>query len=111
MENLEDLWNRIGYMVLCCPDSFPEEDYLQPHQQMNMGKGYEHLHQGIKVAYPPDKYTGAAYDALRAELAEMLKVSKAGYERGDLKTGAFGLQDFRKRIFVRKGRVRLLTVD
>ena len=110
MKDLEDLWDHVAYMVLCCPDSFPYRDFLGD-DQMNMEKGYAQLHEGIAIAYPTEEYSGEAYDKLRSDLAKMLETSKAGYERGDLKTGAFTLQDFRDRIFLRKGRVRLLTVD
>lgn len=107
MRSLEDLWEHVGYMVLCSPDSFPYRDFMGD-DQMNLEKGFAQLHEGILIAYPKDKFDTPEYDALRAELGAMLDTAYKGYIEGDLKTGAFGIQDFRKKIFVRKGQVRKL---
>lgn len=108
MSDLEDLWNHVGYVVLCLPDQFPVEDFLSDEDQMTMEKGYEQLHQGINIAYPPDQYKGKDYDDLRNHLASYLLESRKAYDMGDVVKGAHLLQDFRNAIFIKKGKVRYL---
>lgn len=108
MMDLEDLWNRVGYLVLCLPDRFPYRDFLSDEDQMTMEKGYEQLHEGIFIAYPKEKYSSKAYDDLRSHLADYLYESRKAYDVGDVVKGAHLLQDFRNAIFIKKSKVRYL---
>lgn len=40
MRNITDLWGHVGYMVLCSPNQFPNEDFLSDGDQMNLEKGF-----------------------------------------------------------------------
>ncbi len=107
MLDLTDLWNHIGYMILCLPDHFPIEDFLSDEDQMDMDKGYTQLHEGISVAYPKEKHSGQAYNDLRSRLATYLHQSQQAYNEGDVVKGAHLLQDFQDEIFIKKGKIRL----
>jgi hypothetical protein len=77
----------LSYVIVCCPD-FPEEDYLQPHEQMNIDRAFVELEQGLPVLHDRVRDAGRM-----AVLLEMLRMSKEAYVGGDDRRGAFILQE------------------
>ena len=108
MQDITDLWNRVSYLVLCAPDSFPVDDFLSDDDQMTLDKWFSQLHEGISIAYPKNKFSGAAYDDLRHHLKAYLDDARTAYDAGEVVKAAHLLQDFRNEIFIKKGKVRRL---
>lgn len=93
-KTVNDLFNLIGYVVLCAPDKFPVRDYLAPDEQMNLDRAFDQLRLGVEIAYPADfhpKKSGALYS--------LLDKSLSAYRAGDRFNGAHLLQDFQDQIF------------
>ncbi len=87
--SLEDLQEFISYMVAYAPDEFPEEDYLQPEEQLNLEKAFQEIFRGMEMV---DR---ALKDPIRAKkLRTMLEESLQAYREGDDVRGAHLLQDF-----------------
>jgi hypothetical protein len=42
----------VGYVVLCAPDAFPEEDFLQPDEQMNLERAFEEMRNALNLFKP-----------------------------------------------------------
>ena len=43
IRDARSLSDFIGYVVIYAPDGFPEEDYLQPHEQMTLERAFDEL--------------------------------------------------------------------
>lgn len=94
MENVDDLWNHIAYVLLCAPDQFPHEDFLSEDEQMTLDRAFEQLRQGVEVAYPE-----VSFASKRAVLNGLLDRSYAAYKAGqDIAAGRF-LNEFQEGIF------------
>jgi len=94
LKTVDDLYNHIGYVVLCAPDKFPVRDYLRPEDQMNLDLAFEQLRAGVKIAYPSE-----FHPEKRAPLYTLLDQSLSAYKAGDRLKGAHLLQDFQDNIF------------
>lgn len=94
MKSMEDIYNHIGYVVLCAPDRFPIEDYLRADEQMNLDRAFEQLQEGVTIAYPDD-----FHPEKRAPLNSLLEMSLAAYRSGDDVEGVRLLQEFQDNIF------------
>ena len=80
------LWDFIGYVVIYAPDTFPVEDYLQPHEQMTLDRAFDELRHGLGLLQLP---------APRAQaLLVLLDTALQHYRGGDDVRGAHVLQDF-----------------
>ena len=94
IQDLNSLRDFVGYVVLCAPDNFPEEDFLQPDEQMNLERAFEEMRDAMNLFKPSNMN-----DAKRAEGLSMLGESLNSYRTGDIVKGAHLLQDFRSFIF------------
>jgi hypothetical protein len=94
LKTVDDLYNHIGYVVLCAPDKFPMRDYLNPEDQMNLDRAFEQLRAGIEIAYPEE-----FHPEKRHPLHNLLDQALAAYKAGDRFKGAHLLQGFQDSIF------------
>ena len=94
IRDIDSLYDFIGYVVLCAPDEFPEEDYLQPEEQMNVDRAFNELRDAIKLI-DPEMMTEAKHRGLLS----LLEQSLSAYREGDDVRGAHLLQDFQDLIF------------
>ena len=94
IQDLNSLWDFIGYVVLSAPDNFPEEDFLQPDEQMNLERAFEELRNAMNLIKP-----SKLNDAKRSEALSLLEESLDSYRAGNVVKGAHLLQDFRVLIF------------
>src|SRR5262245_54726900 len=39
----------VGYVILCAPELFPEEDWLEPNEQMNLDRSFVGLRYGLQL--------------------------------------------------------------
>jgi hypothetical protein len=80
----------IGYVVVHAPDGFPQEDYLQPHEQMTLERAFDELRHGLGLLQLP---------ALRTQdLQALLDRALQHYRDGDDVKGAHLLQDFEEEL-------------
>ena len=94
MENIDDLYNRIAYVILYGPDRFPYRNYLDEDEQMTLDKAFSQLRSGIEIAYP-DEY----HPEKKPLLYTLLDQSLAAYRAGEDLKGAHLLQDFQDKVF------------
>ncbi|HSE15780.1 MAG TPA: hypothetical protein VLB46_01940 [Pyrinomonadaceae bacterium] len=94
IRDLDSLWDFIGYVVLSAPDDFAEEDFLQPHEQMNLERAFEELRNALNLIKP-----AKLNDAKRSHALSLLEESLNSYQAGDDVKGAHLLQDFQVLIF------------
>ena len=94
VNNLDGLYDFIGYVVLRAPDRFPREDYLKPDEQMTLDKAFSELRLGLNFV---------EIDVVGAEtkrrLSSLLDEVQAAYIQGERKKGAHLLQDVEALIF------------
>ena len=89
IQEARDLWDFIGYVVLCAPNAFPQRDYLAPEEQMNLERAFEEMRIGLDV-FSPRKLT----DTKREKALSLLEESLNSYRTGEEVKGAHVLQDF-----------------
>ncbi len=94
VKSVDDLWNHIGYVLLCAPDDFPHEDFLADDQQMNLDRAFEQLRQGVEIAYPEAEFTDK-----RALLHGILGRCFAQYQVGENIKAGHLLNEFQDNIF------------
>jgi hypothetical protein len=78
LKSMDELWDFIGYVVLCAPDKFPRRDYLADNEQMNLEIAFETLQVAIAMAYPEEGFAEK-----RLWLEDALKRSLVAYKQGD----------------------------
>ena len=94
VNNLDGLYDFIGYVVLRAPDKFPKEDYLKPDDQMTLDRAFSELRAGLN--FVEADVTGVE---TKRRLASLLDEAHAAYISGERKKGAHLLQDFEALIF------------
>ena len=94
MATVDDLWEHIAYTLAYAPNNFPREDFLQDDQQMNLDRAFDHLRQGVAIAYPE---SGAATKI--KILLDLLDQSYLAYINGNELSGGQLLNDFQDSIF------------
>ena len=94
IQDIDSLYDFIGYVVLCAPDDFPKRDYLPPDRQMNLDRAFEELRLAIELVEAD--FPGAD---LQRGLSVALNRSLQSYRQGDVVAGAHSLQDFQDLIF------------
>jgi hypothetical protein len=96
VKNIDDLYNFIATVVVCAPDEFFEEDFLEDHEQLNLKKAFEELRYGILLLDPevgtPEKVP---------VMYSILDKAYEAYKAGDGHKGAHLVQDFQDMIFKR----------
>lgn len=81
----------ISYVLMNAPDDFPEEDYLQQDEQMNLEKAFDELRSGM-----PFVEESVTDSATLTQLRALLDASLSAYRLGKSVEGARLLQDFEK---------------
>src|SRR5262245_36388177 len=94
--DLNALKDFVGYVVLCAPNRFPEEDFLQPDEQMSLERAFEEMRNAMNL-FKPSRMN----DAKRREALSLLEESLNSYRANEIVKGAHLLQDFRSFIFKR----------
>ena len=94
VNNLDGLYDFIGYVVLRAPDKFPKEDYLKPDEQMTLDKAFSELRGGL--SFVEEDVVGVE---TKHRLSLLLDEARAAYIAGERKQGAHLLQDFEALIF------------
>lgn len=94
VEDINSLYDFIGYVVLRAPDRFPKEDFLSAAEQMTLEKAFAELKHGISLI--EKDFPGA--DKERG-LSNLLEQALASYLSGNELAGAHLLQDFESRIY------------
>lgn len=94
VNNLDGLYDFIGYVVLRAPDSFPKEDYLKPEEQMTLEKAFSELRAGLN--FVESEVVGVE---TKLQLSSLLEEAQTAYVQGEQKKGAHLLQDFEALIF------------
>lgn len=94
VNNIDSLYDFIGYVVLCAPNNFPNEDYLPPDDQMSLEKAFGELKDAVELID-----SEVAPSRKREHLYGLLDQALAAYRSGDDFNGAHLLQDFQDQIF------------
>lgn len=94
VQDIDSLYDFIGYVVVHAPDRFPVEDYLAPEEQMTLQKAFDELRHGLSLIDPEI----ADKDKSR-RLSSLLEESLAAYRSGEMVKGAHLLQDLEGLIF------------
>lgn len=91
IENYSEFYEFLAKILLCAPDDFPEEDYLEKENQLNLQKAYNELEKALPYVQEKlnddDKFISVKND---------LYSSKSAYESGNEKEGAFLIQKIRR---------------
>lgn len=95
---LTEYHDFIAYVTLCAPSDFPEEDYLQPHEQMTLDKAFSRLRSEFSLVRERVKDESSL-----ALLAELLEMSYEHYSHGDEVKGAHIIQEFETIIWPSRG--------
>jgi hypothetical protein len=77
------------YVYIHAPDGFPKEDYLQPHEQMNLNRAFLRL-----LDHLPDVSSRIKEPRKLLVLRELLVLAKEAYEENNDVRGAQILQEF-----------------
>jgi hypothetical protein len=88
-ERVSEYRDFLSYVLLYSPDEFPEEDYLESSDQMNLDKAFAEL----RRAFPMIKKRVKEEETL-AMLRELLEISYEAYKSGEDKKGAYALQEY-----------------
>ena len=89
IENKSQYLDRMSTALLCSPDRFFREDFLQDHQQLTFDLAFDSLVENIDKACSPRSKCHARRD----EILEIIEESRQFYLAGDEYNGAHRLQD------------------
>lgn len=92
IQNYSEFYEFLAKVLLCAPDDFPKEDYLDEEDQLNLQKAYEELYKGLR--FVEEKADIKIYIQCKDDLA----ASKAAYESGNEKAGSFLIQKIRREL-------------
>jgi len=93
IQNYSEFYEFLAKLLLCAPDDFPEEDYLDKDNQLNLQRAYEELNKSLVFV---EKHIN---DKNKFELIKNdLAASKKAYECGNEKEGAFLIQKIRREL-------------
>jgi hypothetical protein len=94
VDSIDEFYDFISLVVAYAPDEFPEEDFLEAGQQLNLDKAFDELNRGMdmlaKKIKEPEKI-----ESLKKLLADSL----SAYQGGDDVKGAHLLQEFEIKAF------------
>jgi hypothetical protein len=91
---LDDLRNFLSVVIVSAPDKFRRFDFLPEEDQLNLGKAFAELNNGMALV---ERKIGD--NSMLKQSGELLSESLAAYECGDIIRGAHLLQDFEELIF------------
>jgi len=84
----------LSLVIVHAPHDFPEEDYLQPHEQLNLRSAYAELEHGLSLLEAESNKS----DDIQ-ELRRLLAESLASFEAGREIEGAHLLQTLELKAF------------
>lgn len=91
----ESFFDFLGYMIVHAPD-FPEEDFLEPHEQLTLESAFEELKKGL--AFVTASHTEIAIGSMNNLLAKAYSC----FDRGDEAQGTRLLQDLDECLHLKK---------
>ena len=94
IDDMLELYNAIGYVVICAPDKFPYRDFLPPEEQSTFENQFERLRDAIAIIDPK-----IATPEMLPRLRSLLEESYEAYKSGDNDRGAHLLNDWSELIF------------
>lgn len=85
----DDLKNFLSLVVLYAPDEFPEEDYLEDNEQLNLERAFSELNHGLKL------FESSINDNdFKNKLKGLLNQAHSEYKSGNSVKGAHLVQEF-----------------
>ncbi len=94
IENMDALYDKIGYVVVCAPDKFPYRDFLPPEEQSTLELVFEQMRGAISIIDP-----SIATPETLPRIKSLLEESYEAYHSGDDLRGAHLLNDWSTLIF------------
>ena len=92
--SISTLRDFLSLVIVHAPDGFPQEDFLEQHEQLNLDSSFQELRHGLSLMDSSGLSASSA-----AHLANILDASLAAYRAGDDISGAHLLQDFESQAF------------
>ena len=89
-----ELLDFVSLVLLYAPDEFPREDFLQPHEQLDLHAAFDELRQGLETFLRADCDPGVFM-----RLQSLIEDSYSHYEQGRILDGGRALQAFRALAF------------
>ena len=86
VHDVRSLRDFISYVIVHAPDEFPQEDYLQAHEQMNLASAFDELSRGIVLLQPSQ--------IQQSELQTVLSKAFTEYKAGSNIKAAHTLHEF-----------------
>lgn len=85
----DELREFLSYVALYAPDEFPEEDYLEAHEQMTLSTAFEQLTKALRFV-----------EAVEARAATtLIESARDAYVTGDVRTGSAKLLELQRELF------------
>ena len=92
--SIQSFKDFLSLVIVYAPDDFPEEDFLEPHEQLNLESAFAELRHGLTLLAKSDMSVGSA-----TGLASFLDKALVAYRSGDDIAGAHLLQEFESQAF------------
>jgi hypothetical protein len=87
-KDLHGFKDFVGFVILCAPDEFPSDDWLQPEEQMNVERAFVGLRYGLDVTA---KEKGES--EVVATCRQLVKEAYAEYQSGRAVEGQQKLEE------------------
>ena len=94
IKTMKNLYNAIGYVSICAPDKFPEEDFLEPEEQPNFENQFQRLRDAIAIIDPK-----IATPEMLPIIRSILEESYEAFKSGDRRAGVLLLNEWSALIF------------
>ncbi|UHQ23976.1 hypothetical protein LVB77_04470 [Lysobacter sp. 5GHs7-4] len=94
MTNISSFRDFLSLVIVHAPDEFPEEDYFEPHEQLNLESAFQELQRGVDLLAKSGMRSSSV-----AELANLLDTSLLAYRTGNDVKGAHLLQELESHAF------------
>lgn len=82
----ESFFDFLGFMIVHAPE-FPAEDFLEPHEQLNLESAFEELRKGLAIV------TGLHTEIAIGAMNDLVAQAYSCFDRGDETQGTRLLQD------------------
>lgn len=82
----ESFFDFLGFMIAHAPE-FPEEDFLEPHEQLTLESAFEELKKGLAIV------TGSHPEIATDAMNNLVAKAYSCFDRGDEAQGTRLLQD------------------
>ena len=84
-----ELREFLSYVLVFAPDRFPEEDYLEAHEQMDLSRALEQLTTALRFVNEAEKLVAT----------KLLENARKAYAAGDILTGSSTLLELQRQLF------------